>query len=350
MLQLARSNKPTRRGLRPTRVRPQGHLTPGHQGGREPRRVSGAIVARVLDEIIEWRQLDRPFTLYRHIAEHTGVHSTTVLRYHTGYLRSAPLAVYLFIRGLLTRARTGHALPFESLARGRRATKSSPQSNRVPSARIRQALEGLLQSLGLDESEILFRYLAERVGIHACTVRRYYLGDLQTAPAVMVEEIDRLRVRIVGGEAVVFRRGPDGSEVVQRSRTRSIVEKLLREPEVDDERSCFRHLDHRLALPPGTTRSICNDPNLRFVHADIHLAIEKFVHGVRYDPVQTYRVGDRIRHPMFGAGTVKEKIHKNKVRVEFLGGKQVLLSEAVPEDPFRYQRSGGGGTLAESGV
>jgi hypothetical protein len=350
MLQPPRAREPTRQGQTPPRVRPQKRPTPGCQRNLEPRRVPGTRVAKALDEIIKRRHLDRPYTLYRYIAEQSGVHSTTVLRYHSGYLRSTQPAVYECIRELLARVRTGHELPFEDLATGGSTTHRPPRPTRVPVAQVRRALSEVLRSLGLGPRQILFRYLAERTGIHPSTVLRYYQGDLQTAPRALVEEIDRLRRRIVAGEAVVFRQGPDGTEVVLRSRTRSIVEELLRERGGGDGQSCFQELDCRLALPPGTTRRICTDPDLYIVQADIHLAVEKFVHGVAYDPVQTYCVGDRIRHHMFGLGTVKEKIHKNKIRVEYCGGKQVILSEAVPEDPYRYFRLGGGGTLMEDGA
>jgi len=350
MLQQSSTREPTDERPRCGRAQPRGHFTPERQRNRKPTRVSGERVTRALDEIIRRRHLERPYTLYRYVAEQSGVHTTTVLRCHSGDLKSAQLAVYACVRELLAEARAGHELPFEDPAGGRSTTARPPRATRVPVAQFRQTLDGMFRSLGLGSRQILFRYLAERTGIHASTLLRYYQGDIQTAPYAVVEEIARLRKQIAAGEAVVFRLGPASAEVVLRSRTRVIVEELLRELEVSDGRSFFRQLDSRLGLPPGTTSRICTDPELLLVHADIHLAVQEFVRGVEYDPVQTYCVGDRIRHPMYGLGTVKEKIHKNKIRVEFLGGRRAVLSEAVPEDPYRHLRLSGGGTLMEVGA
>ncbi len=308
-----------------------------------PKRIPGAKVAGALTEIIETRQLKRPYTLFRHIATRTGVNSTTVMRYHTGYLRSAPAEVYACIHEILLRIRGGHALPFETLAN--RARRPRRAATRVPAALIRQGLEDVRTSLGLAERQILYRYLGGRVGLHPTTVLRYCRGDLETAPVVLIAELELLRQQIVDGETVVFERSRDGVPVVMRERTRSLLENLPMERGVDRDPSVHRHLDRWLKLPPGTTRRICHEQGPRFVSADVHRIIEDFVRGVEYDPVRTYRRGDRIRHHLFGLGTVVEKIHKNKVRVEFLGGRRVILSESVVEDPYRHQRHGGGGTL-----
>lgn len=307
-------------------------------------------VARALDEIIQRRSLEHPFSLYRHVAEKTGVHATTVLRYHTGYSKSAYAAVHKVVRELLVRARTGQMLPFESPPGGSATTQSSPRTRRVPTTRVRHAIDGLLGSMGMDTRRILFRCIAERSGLHASTVLRYYRGDLQSAPVLVLEQVERLREQIVGGETVVFHHGPGGKKVVLRERTRAIIEELVSVSGTDEARSYYRQLDRWLAFPPGTTRRICTDPDLRFVRASIHQAIEALVDGVEYDPIRSYQVGERIRHHVFGTGTVEEKIHKNKMSVAFLGGRQVILSEAVPEDPYRFLRSGGGGTLTERGA
>jgi hypothetical protein len=306
-------------------------------------RVSGTQVVDALAEIIGTRRLKQPYTLYRHIAERTGVNTTTVMRYHSGYLRSAPAEVYATIHELLLRVRGGQALPFERQAcRVRPAPRSA---RRVPAARVRQGMEGLQQILELNERQILFRYLAVRVGLHPTTVLRYCQGDLETAPVALIVEIDRLRRQIVGDETVVFERYQGGPRVVLRERTRELIELILEERRSVQARSILDQLDRWLALPPGTTGRIRHHRGPRFVSVDVHRAIEEFVCGVEYDPVRTYRRGDRIRHHLFGLGTVMEKIHKNKVRVDFISGRGVILSEAVAEDPYRHQRLGGGGTL-----
>jgi len=353
MLQPSPSNDHAR-GSGITHKHPPGLPTPESRGNREPGRVSTDQIGEALDEIIATRGLLQPYPLYRHIADQAGIHATTVLRYHDGFLKSAPAAVYKVIRELLVRVRSGHALQFESSTGRSRATRPLSPRRRVPSALVRQKLEGTIRSLGLGERQSLFRYLAERVGLHATTVLRYYQGDLETAPAELVAEIDLLRKHIVSGKAALFCRQNLGTQLVLRERTQVIVEGLLRERGVgagdEADRSFLRQLDRELDLPLGTTREICSDPDLCFVHATVHRAIEEFAHGEEYDPGRTYRLGERLRHHLFGPGSVKEKIHKNKVRVEFTGGKQVILSEAVTEDPYRFQRLCGGGASTERGV
>ncbi len=313
------------------------------------RRVSTAQIAQALDEIVGTRRLEHPYTLYRYIAHRTGVHPTTVLRYHTGYLKSVPANVYTHIRKLLELVRRGQALPFENKNLGNRATGRMSPTGRVPATAVRKGLGGVFQYLGLREHQVLYRYLAERVGLHPTTVLRYYRGYLQTAPAALVAEIDFLRGQIVRGEVVLFRQGPDGSPVVLREQTRSIVEEFLATQGTAAEPAETEQLDIRLDLPPGTTGRIRFDAAQHFVPVNIHRAIEQFVHGVEYDPIRTFHVGQRVRHHLFGPGTVREKIHKNRVRIEFLDGKQVVLAEAVPEDPYRYQRMGGGEVWIERG-
>ncbi len=306
-------------------------------------------IAEALDEIIEARQLGWPYTLYRYIADQTGVHPTTVHRYHSGFLQTAPSEVHACARKLLLHVRQGRALSFERVTWRCRISGKKPPPSRVPAREVRQRLDGIVHALELGERQILFRYLAERIGVHSTTVLRYYQGDLQTAPAALLGEIDLLRERIVAGEVVMFSRSPAGSDVVLRERTRKIIVELLGERGEGDERSFFQQLDRQLGLQPGLTRRIASDPLLRFVRLDVHRTIEEFAHGVEYDPCQTYRAGERIRHHLFGRGCVAAKVHKNKVLVDFEDGRQVLLSEAVPEDPFLGCRSGADWEQTSSG-
>jgi hypothetical protein len=305
-----------------------------------PDRVPTAPIAAALDELIRSHRLARPYPLYRHVASQTGVHATTVLRYHTGYLSTAPAEVQQCVDALLVDTRRGRSLPFDGplrLADGGRRTRPS---ERVEASEVRKRMDEVLAAMGVEEHQFLCRYVAERTGLHATSVLRYYHGGLQSAPAAVLHELDRLRDQIASGSVVPFSRSPGGAPVVLRRQTRRIIDACLRE-HGQDGKAVFRALDRQLQLRPGTVRRIYRDPSMRFVRTPIHKAIEEYLQGVDYDPGRVFQAGQRLHHHMFGTGTVVEKVHKDKVRVEFTGGKQVLLSEGQSEDPYRYFMAAG---------
>ncbi len=324
--------------------------TPRRRHPRSPAgRVETKTIAAALDEIIETCALDQPYPLYRYIADEIGVHATTVLRYHSGYLASAPAPVQGFVGRLLAEVRAGRSLPFDAPAgRGTLASRRT-LSDRVPATRVREGMDDVLRSLGQGENQFLCRYLAGRVGMHSTSVLRYYRGDLKSAPRSLLVELDALREKIAKGETIPFRRCPGGTPVVAREQTQLILEELARETSDEDEAALYRQIEERLAIPRGTVGRIRTDPTLRFVRADVHRALERFVQGTEYDPCGTYEVGQRVRHHLFGPGTVEAKVHKNRIRVVFGKDERVLLSEAVSEDPYRYLRSAGGGMFSGRG-
>lgn len=316
----------------------------------EPARVDSGWITRALEEIVELRRLERPYTLYRHVAAEAGVHPTTILRYRNGYLATADGGVHACVRRFLEDARRGRPLGFEVPGRSGRGGQRLAPAARVPSSLVRDGMEAVLRSLDLDEHQFLCRYLADEVGLHATTVLRYYRCELKTAPWILLAQVEKLREKIANGEAVPFRRSAMGAPVVVREQTQKILAQLLDDRDPDERTELISGLEHRLNLRRGTVQRICSDPSLRFVQAHVHRAIEAIVEGVEYDPGRTYPLGQRIRHHLFGAGDVVEKVHKNKVLVEFAGGRRVLLSEAVPEDPYRYMRSAGGAPAAISAL
>lgn len=301
-----------------------------------PARVPASSIARALDEIIERRKLKQPYALYRQIARDAGVHPTTVLRYHTGRLTTARKSVRSRTLALLDAVRRGNPLPFElSTQRVRRSTRTEPPP-RVSTAALGEMFEEIRRALELEQCQFLYRYLAERLGVHATTIMRYVHGELKSAPAQVFFELDELRERIARGEAVPFKRKVDGNAIIVRERTAELLRRLLGDRDNVSRTAVFRKVEDRLALKPGTLARIYYNRKLVFVPADLHRALEKVVDGAEYDASAVYRKGDRICHHLFGLGTVQKKVHKDKVLVEFVDGRHVLLSEAVPEDPFAF--------------
>lgn len=309
---------------------------------RPPRnRVAATDVARALDEIIELTQLQRPYRLYRHVAERAGVHPTTVLRYHQGFLGTANATLHRCVEELLERVRRGDAAELQMGGGG--GPRPRTRSSRVPAAEVRERIDSIQHALGLDEQQFLYRYLAQQVGMHPTTVLRYHRGDLQTAPAELVDALQALDDRIARGEVVSFCRSPEGRGMVVRERTIEVLDKLLEISGTEHKAGLFRALDEQLHQRPGTVARIFYDHKLRFVRSEIHRGLERLTRRTEYDPCRVYGVGERVHHHLYGTGTVSAKVHKNKVEIRFAGDRTVLLAEAVPEDPFLHVRSSGWG-------
>jgi hypothetical protein len=318
--------------------------------GRRDERSSSEAVARQLDEIIERLHVTRPYTLYRHLAAQTGMHPTTILRVHQGRLGTAHALLVERVEALLKRVRAGESLPFEQTGEWTRRPRSEVMPGRVASDQIRERIEAVLGALGQDEHQFLYRYLADRAEVHPTTVLRYHRGELRTAPRRLLSLLDDLLRRISTGEVVSFCRSNDGPEMVVRERVLEVVDTMFEGAPGASKARVFRALDDRLDLKPGTLARIYYDRKLRFVRADIHVALQRMVQCAEYDPCRVFAVGERVNHHLFGVGVVREKVHKNKVLIEFHDGRKALLSEAVPQDPFLHLRSSGWGTQPHAGM
>ena len=295
----------------------------------------------MFDEIIRRRRLEHPYSLYRFVAGACGLHATTVMRYHQGRLVTADARVHSLALALLREARHGHRLPFERPVGVDTSDDPTRKPRRVPSARVREVIGEIHRALGPNQNQFLFRYLADRLDMHPTTVLRYHTGDLQTAPAKALAEMNALRDRIARGEAVPFARNEEGTPVVLRERTMELLRRLLRHRGDRGRAEVFQDIEARLELGRGVLSRIHDNRKLAFVAFEVHRALEKHMEDLAYDASCVYEQGDRIWHPLFGMGSVAEKVHKNKILVEFAEGQCVLLSEAIPDDPHVYARHKG---------
>lgn len=318
--------------------------------GRRDERSSSKAVARQLDEIIERLHVTRPYTLYRHIAAQIGMHPTTILRVHQGRLGTAHALLVERVEVMLGRVRAGEPLAFAQGDEWSRRSRTEVMPGRVAARQIRDRIEAVLGTLGQDEHQFLYRYLAERAGVHPTTVLRYHRGELRTAPRRLLTLLDDLQRRISAGEVVPFCRSSEGPEMVVRERVLEVVDAMFEGAPNASKARVFRAIDDRLDLKPGTLARIYYDRKLRFVRADIHVALQRMVQCAEYDPCRVYQMGERVNHHLFGVGVVREKVHKNKVLIEFRDGRRALLSEAVPQDPFLHLRSSGWGVQASAGM
>jgi len=98
-------------------VRRTGAL-PRASGGRVPScqpkqaRIPAWRLAHQLDRLVELTELAEPSALHRLLASCTGVHATTVLRFHRNVLQSAPEVLLQVANDLERRVRNGEAIRF----------------------------------------------------------------------------------------------------------------------------------------------------------------------------------------------------------------------------------------------
>ncbi len=314
---------------------------------RTPTRVPAATLAAAMDEIVRRTGLDQPYTLYRYVASRSGVHATTLMRYVRGDCATADGAVYGQVEELLERVRAGDTLPFESRAHTPSAAPAAVRAARVSTAEFRAKFDELYRRLGADQRQPLYRELARRIGMHPTSVLRYYRGDLRTAPRRLVEELDSLGAQLDRGETRPVPAVQPRRPAVRSQRAVDLLDALVGE---DGSAAEVEALEHELHLEPDSLLSLRGEARPRSVPAEVFNALELRVKPADYDPCRVYRVGEQVRHHLFGLGKVLRKIHKNKVMVEFTDGQQRVLSEAVNEDPYRLQLFAGGGSRRRSGA
>lgn len=314
---------------------------------RTPTRVPAATLAAAMDEIVQRTGLDQPYTLYRYIASRSSVHATTLLRYVRGDCATADAAVYGQVEELLHRVRAGQPLPFESRTHVPSAAPAAVRAARISTAEFRRRFDELYRRLGAAQRQPLYRELARRIGMHPTSVLRYYRGDLRTAPRRLVEELDALGAQLDRGETRPVPAAQPKQPGVRSQHAVELLDCLVSE---DSSVEDVEALEHELHLEPDSLQRLRGEVCPRSVPAEVFSALEGRVRPAEYDPCLVYRVGVRVRHPMFGLGKVVRKIHKNKVMVEFAGGQQRMLSEAVNEDPYRLQLFAGGGPRRHRGV
>lgn len=308
---------------------------------RTSTRVPAAQLAAAMEEIVQRSGLEQPYTLYRYVASRAGVHATTLLRYVRGDCATADVAVYQHVEEILRGVRAGEPLPFESRVHTPSTTPSAQRAARVSTAEFRRKFDKLYQRLGAEQRQPLYRELARRIGMHPTSVLRYYRGDLRTAPRRLVDELDTLAGQLERGETRAMPAARPRHPAVRTQRAVELLDCLVGE---DSSSEDVEALENRLKLEPNSLQQLRDEGCPTSVPAELFIALDGLVRPAEYDPCRVYRVGERVRHHLFGLGKVVRKIHKNKVMIEFAKGPKRVLSEAVSEDPYRLQQFAGGGS------
>ena len=211
---------------------------------------------------------------------------------------------------------------------------------RVASWRLRTLIDRIQTSLSLSERQVIHRYLAHQVGISTRSVLRYDKGDVATTPSILIESSRNVHAEIRMWRPIVFLRGREKRPVVVRKQFVELVDRVIKSELYEDRFELFKLVEDKLGLRSGRVARLYRSTDVQLIDRCIYDAVASFATKARYDPRQDYSVGDRIRHPVFGVGTVKKKVRKQKILVSFCDGTERLLREQLEEDPIRRRLCG----------
>lgn len=291
-------------------------------------RVSSAEVAKAFDRFLKRSSLMTPNRLHRVVAMYTGLHPTTVLRYHRQELESADAKVLHCLRALEERFERG-----ELLFDGDGAlTADGEVSYRVSVHEVQRWFNRVFDLIGDQGRYVVYRYVAEKLDVHPTTAMRYHTGELDGAPSKIIPVLRDLAGKLGAGERVVFRHGPgDGDEVVPLCCVLPLLDEIESLGIVTSDLDSS--LERMTRIRRGTLHRIRQPGGWPFVKLKIFDKLTGVRDGAIYDPCRHYEIGDRLHHHDLGAGTVVGKHHKSRILVEFADGKRRFLREDVRLDP-----------------
>jgi hypothetical protein len=216
----------------------------------------------------------------------------------------------------------------------------SSTEGRVPSWRLKTLIDRIQSSLSLSERQVIHRYLANQVGISTRSVLRYDKGDVATTPTLLVEAARNVLERIRMGRPVIFLRGREKRPVVVRKQLVDLVDRIVRSGLYPERFEIFKLAEDKLELRSGRVARLYRSTDVQLIDQSIYDCVASLATKARYDPRAEYNEGDRVRHPVFGVGTVTKKMRKQKIQVTFVDGSERILREQLEEDPIRRRLCG----------
>ena len=295
-------------------------------------RVATASVSARLDAIQALLELDYGQALYRYISRKTGIHTTTLLRYHLGRLQTAPYTLNVFLLRLQQEIACGR----RPVLHGRLRRQSSVANNkkvpsrRVSNAKVRRLLQELLDRLRVPP-HMFYRQVGAAVGLHPVTVFRHADGQLATAPLQLFEYLHDMGLALDGGREVVFTRAKLGTRVVPREFVVWEIQRLMKMGAFPSRRSLLRFVAASLGLKPRGLERAFSSRQQVFLPEEVLRFIRALIARVEYVPEARYEVGDRIFHPDFGCGVVVSKEPKDRVVVALADGRRQVFRERLLE-------------------
>jgi hypothetical protein len=298
---------------------------------RQVKRVPARLVSAALDEIRDLLGMDFSHALYRYVSSKTGIHPTTLLRYHRGRLESAPAELALFLQRLQEQIAHGRRPVLEGRLRRRRCTSKKTPQRRVRNSKVRRLFQELVERLQVPPN-MLYRQVGAAVGLHPITVFRHASGQLATAPERLLDHLSEMIRTLEQEGEVVFTRARRGTHVVPRQLVAREIRRLLLMKVFPSKRSLLRLVEAGLGVKPRSLeRAFSSKRGNGLVDVAVLRFLKELVARLEYAPEAHYRVGDQIYHPLFGRGVVVAKQPKGKVAVEFADGTRQVLREGLLE-------------------
>jgi hypothetical protein len=297
-------------------------------------RVDAREVADVLDAIVGLLRVDHPGAVYRYLGRRAGVNATTLLRYHHGLLDTAPRRVYKCLADVRDEIAAGYRPPLGGRAWKRRNPSRVERNDhdRVPAGQVRGLVEELRLKVEVPPN-VVIREAARELGMHCSTVFRLASGRLATAPRALVAYLDGVRRRVQKGDVPVFHRAKTGVPVVPRGAVVKAMDAIFRRGLFTMKTDLFKLVDRATGLPLRHVAQAYYGTKTLFVDASIYRMLEAILKPREYNPNRTYKVGDGVRHPVFGAGVVVEKLQNDKIEVAFgRFGHRVLRENLIADD------------------
>jgi len=295
-------------------------------------RVSARAVAESFDALCSQLGLDFKLPLYRFISRHTGIHPTTLMRYHGGQLATAPRALLDYLRRLLREISRNHRPALNGRLRRKPPVAKTQNGHiqRVKNTKVRRLFRWILQKLDVPPN-VLYRYMGAEIGLHPITVFRHANGKLKTAPSRLLYHLMELKRSVERGNEVVFTRAKRGNRVVSREAVLQELDKVLKMQVFKSKLSLLRFIETSLMLRPRSLERAYFSKQTIFLDVEILHFLRALIARLEYDPEARYRVGDPIYHPVFGHGVVVGKEPRDKVTVEFADGTRHTLREGLIE-------------------
>ncbi len=302
-------------------------------------RVQVDEISMLMDSILDKLEVDIPNRLYNLVALRTGLHPTTVLRYHRREIDSADERVLQCVLEINEQIEGEHLSLLEeeehALSMG---DISYTDRLRWSTRKINQELKRIMILLDSDDPSPVYRYVSEVLDISPATVMCHNSGALLEHSDDVARVLRDLWCRLKSGEAVVFSTGAtSGDRVVPRQNVLQLVH-TIRAMEIIPDGECFEStLERMTGLGQGALGKLRDPSAPPFAPHEVHLRLAALIDRVAYEPCRSYEIGDRIHHHSLGIGTIVEKCHKSRIIVQFKSGVRRQLCEAVELRPYEIR-------------
>jgi len=208
----------------------------------------------------------------------------------------------------------------------KRRIRRSPSSSE-----FKKLVDRALHFLGLTERALVHRVIAEKTGFSTRTITRYEDGELLSIPETVLEAAEDLVRQAKDRELIVFHRGRNFRPVVQRYHMVALVDYAVASGVFRDRFELFSAVEEETGFSKGRMARLYRSDEVQLVDEEVYEAVRKLSFCQEYDPCREYDVGERLRHSVFGTGTVEGKLQLNRIAVRFAEFGLKILRENLYE-------------------